>query len=130
MEEFKFDDKHIKWVKLAYVEQMVYSIFNSDEEKNIIDVMIKLKANNRIILHRHKALNRSVNQDLELSKKRDEKLNDDELCTEYGSNKEIIIILKVCRSEGVIYELLDDGSNTITTLTYQRFVDIWKHNSE
>ena len=51
-----FDDQHINWRKLGDFEHFTYTIFNVDTTNEIADFSLKFDANERIFLHRHRAL--------------------------------------------------------------------------
>lgn len=57
MSNYVFDDGNITWNRLGDFEHLHYSILAVDEEKNIAEVLFKFAANERIVLHRHKAHN-------------------------------------------------------------------------
>lgn len=51
----QFDDRHIQWRALGDFPHLVASIFFVDEEKNIVDFVIKFDPNEQVLLHRHLA---------------------------------------------------------------------------
>lgn len=57
MSEHVFDDSIITWHRLGDFEHLHYSILALDENSRIADVLFKFAANERIVLHRHKAHN-------------------------------------------------------------------------
>jgi len=54
-----FDDVNIKWHTLVNFEHLHYAILDIDEHNKIIDVLFKFAARQQILLHRHKALNKT-----------------------------------------------------------------------
>src|ERR1700681_38276 len=56
MATLPFDDRDLRWHKLADLEHFVCYVFDVDPEKGVVDFMLKFEPNQRIILHRHLAL--------------------------------------------------------------------------
>src|SRR5215831_4350227 len=52
---YQFDDRLIQWRELGDFKHLVVSIFFVDEEKNIVDFIIKFEPNEKVLLHRHRA---------------------------------------------------------------------------
>jgi hypothetical protein len=52
---YQFDDRNIQWRELGDFKHLVASIFFVDEEKNIVDFIIKFDPNEKVLLHRHLA---------------------------------------------------------------------------
>src|SRR5258705_8568000 len=52
---YRFDDRNIQWRELGDFKHMMASIFFVDEEKNIVDFIIKFDPNEKLLLHRHLA---------------------------------------------------------------------------
>lgn len=139
MEQVKFDDKNIQWKKLGDYEHIVYSILAIDETKTVIDVIFKLEPHKKIVLHRHKALNNSFvihgehclylpNGELKEIRTAGSYTTSpasEEPHTECGGDDGAIVLFSIRRSEGVLYELLDEDLNTIATLTFQSFIDLY-----
>lgn len=50
-----FDDRNIQWRALGDFKHFVASIFFVDEEKNLVDLIIKFDPNKQVLLHRHLA---------------------------------------------------------------------------
>jgi len=53
---YRFDDRNIHWRKLEGTKHMEVSVFFVDEEKNIVDLIIKFDPNEKALLHRHLAV--------------------------------------------------------------------------
>jgi hypothetical protein len=53
---FAFDDRNLRWSKLRDLEHLVFSVFDVDLERGLVDFILKFEPNQRIILHRHLAL--------------------------------------------------------------------------
>jgi len=55
MTAYRFDDRHIRWRELGDFKHMMVSIFFVDEEKNLVDFIVKFDPNEKVLLHRHLA---------------------------------------------------------------------------
>ena len=58
MAAYNFDDRNIKWNTLALpdigeVEHLLFTVLSVDEENQIVHVLFKFAANEKIMLHRH-----------------------------------------------------------------------------
>ena len=51
----RFDERTVDWLPLPDVDHVWLSILNVDDTAKIVDVLFKLSANEKIILHRHTA---------------------------------------------------------------------------
>tara|TARA_R110001592_G_scaffold38609_1_gene127165 strand:+ start:3769 stop:4194 length:426 start_codon:yes stop_codon:yes gene_type:complete len=134
-----FDDSNITWNRLGDFEHLHYSILAIDETDKIADVLFKFAGNEKIILHRHTAHNNTfVIQGEHRLYKPDGSLKevrpvgsmtcsapDYEPHREGGGEQDVIIVFSI-RGDGVLYELLDDDSNQIGTLSFQDLVDLKK----
>ncbi len=132
-----FDDSNIKWNRLGDFEHLHYSILAIDEKNRIADVLFKFAANEKIVLHRHKAHNNTfVVQGEHRLYKPDGTLKevrpvgsmtssppDTEPHQEGGGDQDVIIAFSI-RGDGVLYELLDDDQNLIGTISFQDLIDL------
>jgi hypothetical protein len=57
---FVFDDRNIRWYKLGDLEHFVFSMLDVDHKKGLVDFIIKVEANQQIVLHRHLALTNTL----------------------------------------------------------------------
>lgn len=141
MSEYNFDDQNIIWNSLDGIDHLFYSILNVDETNKIIDVLFKLSSNEQIVLHRHKALNVMlvIQGEHKLYKTNGEIMDirptgkytvsppSDELHREGGgSDQDAIVFFSIRGSNGILYEILDDDLNTISTLSMQDFVELFQ----
>ena len=55
MTSYRFNDHNIQWRELGGIKHMVASVFFVDEEKNLVDFIIKFDPNEKVLLHRHLA---------------------------------------------------------------------------
>ena len=132
-----FDDSNITWNRLGDFEHLHYSILAIDEKNRIADVLFKFAANEKIVLHRHKAHNNTfVVQGEHRLYKPDGTLKeirpvgsmkssppDPEPHREGGGDQDVIIAFSI-RGDGVLYELLDDDQNLIGTISFQDLIDL------
>lgn len=132
-----FDDSNITWNRLGDFEHLHYSILAIDEKNHIADVLFRFAANEKIVLHRHKAHNNTfVVQGEHRLYKPDGTLKevrpvgsmtssppDTEPHREGGGDQDVIIAFSI-RGDGVLYELLDDDQNQIGTISFQDLIDL------
>ena len=50
---FLFDDSRIDWGPFPYVENAEFSLYDFDEERQIIDLIFKFEADKKITVHTH-----------------------------------------------------------------------------
>jgi hypothetical protein len=139
-----FADAGIQWQALGNFEHLLYSILNIDRENKIIDVIFKFAARRQIVLHRHKALNHMlVIQGEHRLYEADGNLKEvrpvgtytvsppsDEPHREGGGDEEAIVFFSIRGSDGVLYEILDDGLNVTATLGMQDFMDLYRTRTQ
>jgi hypothetical protein len=139
-----FADDGIQWQALGNFEHLLYSILNIDRENKIIDVIFKFAARRQIVLHRHKALNHMlVIQGEHRLYEADGNLKEvrpvgtytvsppsDEPHREGGGDEEAIVFFSIRGSDGVLYEILDDGLNVTATLGMQDFMDLYRTRTQ
>lgn len=130
-----FDDRNITWNRLGDFEHLHYSILAIDENNHIADVLFRFAANEKIVLHRHKAHNNTfVIQGEHRLYKPDGTLKevrpvgsmtssppDTEPHQEGGGDQDVIIAFSI-RGDGVLYELLDDDQNQIGTISFEDLI--------
>lgn len=139
-----FDDSHIHWQTLADFEHLQYSILDIDEPGKIADVLFKFSARRQIVLHRHKALNKTfVIQGEHRLYHADGQLKEirpvgsytvsqpsDEPHREGGGEVDVIVLFSIRGSDGVLYEILDDELNVIGELSMQDLIGLYKNQIE
>ncbi|QSA98510.1 regulator [Methylococcus sp. EFPC2] len=125
-----FDDRNIQWRTLGDYEHLLYSILDIDVENRIVDVIFKFAAHGQIVLHRHKALNKTfVIQGEHRLYHADGTLKEirpvgsykvsppsEEPHREGGGDVDAVVLFSIRGSEGVFYEILDDHLNVTATL--------------
>lgn len=134
-----FDDTNIQWQTLGDFEHLHYSILDIDEQNLIIDVLFKFASHQQIVLHRHKALNKTfVIQGEHRLYEADGRLKEvrsvgsytsglpsDEPHREGGGDIDVIVFFSIRGNEGVLYEILADDLKVIATLGFQDFIDLY-----
>ena len=53
---YAFDDRNIRWYKFGDFDGFVFAMYDVDDEKNLVDFILKFEPNSKIFLHRHMAL--------------------------------------------------------------------------
>lgn len=145
MANYLFDDANINWQTLEGFEHLQYSILDIDEQNKIVDVLFKFAAHQQIVLHRHKALNKTfVIQGEHCLYEADGRLKEvravgsytssqpsNEPHREGGGDLDVIVFFSIRGGEGAFYEILDDDLNVTVTLGMQDFIGLYKaqHNS-
>ncbi len=134
-----FDDSNIHWQTLATIEHLQFSILDIDELNKMIDVLFKFAARQQIVLHRHKALNKTfVIQGEHRLYEPDGKLKESRPVGSYtssqpsedphregGGEQDVIVLFSIRGNDGVLYEILDEQLNVIGELTMQNFIDLY-----
>jgi quercetin dioxygenase-like cupin family protein len=52
---YDFDERNIVWRSIPWLDHVSYFVYNVDETNRIVDVIFKFAANQRAMLHQHKA---------------------------------------------------------------------------
>jgi len=144
MANYLFDDANINWQTLEGFEHLHYSILDIDEQNKIVDVLFKFAAQQQIVLHRHKALNKTfVIQGEHRLYEADGRLKEvravgsytssqpsDEPHREGGGDLDVIVFFSIRGGEGAFYEILDDDLNVIVTLGMQDFIGLYKAQAQ
>lgn len=52
---YGFDDRNTRWHKLGDFDGFVFAMYDVDDERNIVDFILKFESNSVIFLHRHMA---------------------------------------------------------------------------
>lgn len=144
MTQYRFDDRNIQWYKLGDFEHFVCTVLDIDADHHIIDLLIKFEAHRQIVLHRHKALNKSlVIQGEHRLYEADGRIKEirpvgsytsspasDEPHRECGGDEGAVVLFSI-RGDGVLYEVLDERQTPIGILTVQDFIDLYHaHNKQ
>jgi hypothetical protein len=144
MAPYNFDDRHIQWHKLGDFEHFVYSVLDIDRENKIVDVIFKFEPHKPIILHRHRALNKTLviqgehrlyepngylKEVRPIGSYTTSPANPDPH-RECGGDDGAVVLFSIRGSDGVFYEVLDDQQNIIGTLSMQDFIDLFEANKK
>lgn len=135
-----FDDSHIQWQTLSGFDHLQYSILDIDESNKIVDVLFKFAARQQIVLHRHKALNKTfVIQGEHRLYHADGSLKEirpvgrytssqpsDEPHREGGGDVDVIVFFSIRGTDGVFYQILDNELQVIAELGMRDFIDLYK----
>lgn len=139
MAEHQFDDSNIDWQNLEGFDHLSFYIFDVDRERQIVDVLFKFAANEKIALHRHVALNhmlviqgehRLYEPDGSLKEVRPtgrytaSPASPDPHC-EGGGDQDVVIFFSIRGTDGTMYEILDDEQNIIATLGMDDFEGLY-----
>lgn len=135
-----FDDHAIQWTRFGEFEPAFhYSILQVDTNSRIADVLFKLPARGQIVLHRHRALNHTlVLQGEHRLYETDGSLREIRPAGSYtvspaserphregGGEQDVVIAFSIRPgADDVLYELLDDASNPIGTVTFPMLVEL------
>jgi 2,4'-dihydroxyacetophenone dioxygenase len=131
----EFDERNVRRNRIEGFDHIEYHICEVDEANKTVDLLFKFAANQKIALHRHHAAYRTLVLQGEL---RIYRANGElkevrpvgsyvftpaggEPHTEGGGEQDVIVFFSNRNVEGVIYEILDDNLNTITTFGIPEF---------
>jgi hypothetical protein len=134
MPNFAFDDSNIDWRRLEGVDHLWLSVRDIDDEAGILHVLYKFAANEKILLHRHKTLNKTfvIQGEHRLYHANDEikeirpvgsyKVSppSDDPHREGGGDQDVIVFFTIY-GKGLLYEILDDAQNVVAPLTVEDF---------
>lgn len=130
-----FDQSNIKWNTLDGIDHVWYHVLNVDRDLQVVDLLLKFAANERIVLHKHLADYstfiiqgelRLYNSDGQLTEIRPtasfvQKPAHGEPHTEGGGDEDCIAWFSNKGTDGVIYEILAPDGETIGTLGFNDF---------
>jgi hypothetical protein len=142
MTYYLFDDRNISWRKFDELNHFVYSILNIDTDNLIVDIIFKFDPHKQIFLHRHCAVNHTFvihgeHQLFERNGKLKEvrsvgsytcRLADSEPHRECGGDEGAVVLFSIRGTDDVMYEILDDEENVITSLGMQDFIYLHETN--
>jgi hypothetical protein len=137
--EYAFDDRNIRWYPFGEFEHFVFAMLDVDEQKKIVDFIIKFVPNQQIFLHRHLAhTNTLVVQGEHRLYEPNRRLKEIRLAGSYtstppgephreGGGQEGAVVYYTVRAEGDrLFEVLDDNLKVVGTLVMQDFIDAFK----
>src|ERR1700730_13524727 len=136
---YSFDDRNIRRYKLGDFEHFVFAMLDVDVQHKIVDFILKFPPNQQIFLHRHLALtNTLVVQGEHRLYEPNGALREVRSVGSYtppppgephreGAGDEGgVVFYSVRGKDGVLFEVLDDGLNVISTLSMEDFVGVFK----
>lgn len=136
----RFDNDSINWRQLGEFEYFRYTVIDVDSEAEVVDFALRLDANERILLHRHRALTMTtVLQGEHRLYEPDGRVKDirplgsytvspasPEPHTEGGGADGAIVLYSTRGSvDGVIFDVVDDAGNDVGTLTVADFAALY-----
>lgn len=133
---YKFDDRNIRWHKLGDLDHLVFAMLDVDEDRKVVDFIIKFDPNERIVLHRHLVLtNTLVVQGEHRLYEPTGELKEIRPVGSYtssppgephqeGGGEDGCVVFYSTRGDrqGLMFELLDNSMNVIGTLGMEDFV--------
>lgn len=139
-----FDQSNVKWNTLEGIDHLWYHVLNVDRELNVVDLLLKFAANQRVVLHKHHADYstfiiqgelRLYNAEGDLTEIRPtasfvEKPAGGAPHTEGGGDVDCIAWFSNKGTDGVIYEILGANGETLGTLGLPEFEALWQAQDE
>ncbi|GLK66482.1 hypothetical protein GCM10008179_01200 [Hansschlegelia plantiphila] len=130
-----FDDSNVTWRTIEGFDHIAYFICDVDEANRSVDLLFRFAANQQIVLHRHKAAYRTLvlQGELRIYRANGElkeirpvgsyvaSASDGEPHREGGGDEDAIVFFSNRNVDGVVYEILDDAFNTVTTFGLAEF---------
>ncbi len=141
---YAFDDRNIRWHKFGDFEGFVFSMYDVDDEKNLVDFILKFEPNSRIFLHRHMAhTNTLVVQGEHLIYEPDGKAVKEVRLTgsytssppgdahrEGGGTEDAVVFYSVRGENDRLFDVLDDDLNVTSSLFTKDFSDALEEQRE
>ena len=130
-----FDYKTIHWDTIDGIDHLSYFLYNVDRAGCSVDVLLKFAANEKILLHRHVALNHMlVLQGEHRLYEPDGSIKEIRPTGRYtvsppskdphregGGDEDVVILFSIRGTDGTMYEFLDDDLNVIGTFGMDDF---------
>jgi quercetin dioxygenase-like cupin family protein len=145
MSLFNFDDSAIEWQPFGDFPHFVFSILQIDTRQQIADVIFKFAANQKIVLHRHKALNHTfVVQGEHRIYECDGTLREIRRPGSYtispaseiphregGGEQDAIVLFSMRPQPGeILYEILDEQENVVAEINMDTLISIFEARKE
>src|SRR5437868_4077479 len=131
---YEFDDRNIRWDKLGALEHFVFAVLDIDLPRKVVDFIIKFDPHQRIILHRHSTLTKTlVIQGEHRLYEPNGALKEVRLVGSYTSTPPGephregagegggVVFYSVRGKDGTLFEVLDDELKVIGTLSLADF---------
>lgn len=137
---YAFDDSNIRWRTLGDFEHFVFTVFDVDTDRDIVDFALKFPPSQKIFLHRHTALtNTLVVQGEHRLYEPDGALKEVRPVGSYtssapggvhqeGAGAEGGVVFYSVRGRGVLFEVLDEGLNVVGTLSTDDFLALFNED--
>jgi 2,4'-dihydroxyacetophenone dioxygenase len=131
-----FDQSNVEWRTVEGVDHLWYYVCDVDEVNQSVDILFKFAANEKILLHRHKADYRTfvVQGELRIYRQNGELKEvrrvgsyvmskaGGEPHREGGGDVDVIALFSNRNiKDGLIYEILDEDLNTVATFGMAEF---------
>jgi len=131
-----FDDRNITWHAVPGLNHLRYNILNIDERLQLVDVLFRFAANQKVVLHRHVADNNTfVIQGEHRLYHPDGQLKEVRPVGSYtvspaspdphregGGDEDVIILFGIRGKPGAMYEVLDDDHKVVAALGMADFI--------
>ncbi|MGJ0507445.1 MAG: regulator [Methylocystis sp.] len=138
MAAFYDDERVIQWKTIEGIDHLSLSVLDLDESNGVLHVLFRFAANERILLHRHLTLNKTMTLSGEHHLYHaDGKLKEvrpagrftvappsDEPHREGGGEQDAIVLFAIYGS-GALYQALDEQLNVVRTLAVQDFAHFY-----
>jgi hypothetical protein len=135
MPNFAFDDRNIDWKRLIGADHLWLTVLDVDDDCGIVQVLYKFAGNEKILLHRHKTVNKTFvvqgehrlyhpNGEIkEIRPVGSYKVSppSDDPHREGGGAEDVIVHFTIYGGRGTLYEVLDDDMNVVAPLTVEDF---------
>jgi hypothetical protein len=135
MEQYAFDDKNIRWRRIEGFDHFWYDVLDVDAATGVTQILFKFAANQQIVLHRHKTVNKTfVVQGEHKIYHADGRLKETRATGSYtvsppsedphregGGDQDAIVFFTIFGGDSVAYEILDDAQNIIATFSQTEF---------
>ena len=135
MKNADWDRESFPWGNIEGIDHLSYFIYDVDRGRGSVDVLLKFAANEKILLHRHVALNHMlVLQGEHRLYEPDGSIKEIRPTGRYtvsppskdphregGGNEDVIILFSIRGTDGTMYEFLDDDLNVIGTFGMDDF---------
>ena len=136
-----FDESKVNWQRLPDLDHLWLSILDVDDTANVVDVLFKFVANEKIVLHRHVAAfhtfvvqgeHRIYEPSGDLKEVRPVGTYkagqpDEEPHAEGGGDTDVVILFSLRPYDGgAIYEILDENHEVLSTMTFDGMKELYE----
>lgn len=139
MTDYSVKSGAVEWQRLEGFDHLSYNVLNVDRDAQIVDVMFRFDANQRIALHRHVALNHMLvlegNHHLYDPSGNLKEVRptgrytisppDDEPHFEGGGEADVIILFSIRGTDNVMYEFIDEKGDVALTFGMDEFEGLY-----